>query len=247
VIGPTGGTELAGDEDARARRLLDAQAKAAELFQALEDRSLIAPGVRESAASDAIRDLAADMFGVSRYWHKRIVRAGPNTLQPYRQNPPDRILGKDDIAFCDFGPIFQEWEADFGRTFVLGDDPVKHQLRDALPVIFDAGRVFFDSHPDITGEQLFRHVTDLAEQAGWEYGGSIAGHLVGEFPHEKIAGDEVGSYIAPGSSKPMRRLDRTGRRCHWILEIHLVDRARQIGGFYEELLDLGHASGARTR
>jgi Xaa-Pro dipeptidase len=26
---------------------------------------------------------------------------------------------------------------------------------------------------------------------------------------------------------------------HWILEIHLVDRALGIGGFYEELLDLG--------
>jgi Xaa-Pro aminopeptidase len=233
-------TELTRDEEVRAQKLLDAQAKAADLFGAVEEGGLIAPGVRETAASDAIRDLAADMFGVSRYWHKRIVRAGPNTLQPYRQNPPDRILGEDDIAFCDFGPIFEDWEADFGRTFVIGDDPVKQQLRAALPVIFDAGRAFFDSHPDVTGEQLFDHVTVLAGQAGWEFGGTIAGHLVGEFPHEKIAGDEIGSYIAPESGEPMRRLDRTGRRCHWILEIHLVDRDRQIGGFHEELLDLGH-------
>jgi Xaa-Pro aminopeptidase len=235
VSGPTD-----DDEDVRAARLLDAQAKAAELFRAIDEAGLIAPGVRESAASDAIRDLAAEMFGVSRYWHKRIVRAGANTLEPYRENPPDRILGADDIAFCDFGPIFEEWEADFGRTFVLGDDPVKHQLRAALPAVFQAGREYFDSHPDVTGERLFAHVTSLAEQAGWEFGGSIAGHLVGKFPHEKIAGDEIGSYIAPGSGQPMRRLDRTGRRCHWILEIHLVDRGRQIGGFYEELLDLGH-------
>jgi len=235
VSGPTD-----DDEDVRAARLLDAQAKAAELFRAIDEAGLIAPGVRESAASDAIRDLAAEMFGVSRYWHKRIVRAGANTLEPYRENPPDRILGADDIAFCDFGPIFEEWEADFGRTFVLGDDPVKHQLQAALPVVFEAGREYFDSHPDVTGERLFTHVTSLAEQAGWEFGGSIAGHLVGKFPHEKIAGDEIGSYIAPGSGQPMRRLDRAGRRCHWILEIHLVDRGRQIGGFYEELLDLGH-------
>ena len=46
--------------------------------------------MREVEASNAIRDLAAEMFGVSRHWHKRIVRAGPNTLQPYAQNPPDR-------------------------------------------------------------------------------------------------------------------------------------------------------------
>jgi hypothetical protein len=37
----------------------------------------------------------------------------------------------------------------------------------------------------------------------------------------------------------MRRTDRSGRAGHWILEVHLVDRDRQIGGFYEELLDLG--------
>jgi Xaa-Pro aminopeptidase len=232
--------ELIEDEGVRAERLLDAQAKAAELFDAIEGRGLIAPGVRESAASNAIRDLAADMFGVSRHWHKRIVRAGANTLQPYRQNPPDRTIAEDDIVFCDFGPIFEEWEADFGRTFVLGDDLVKRRLRDALPVLFDQGRAYFESRHEITGEQLFAHAVELAEQAGWEFGGPHAGHLVGQFPHEKIAGDQIESYIAPGSDKPMRRADRTGRRCHWILEIHLVDRDRQIGGFYEELLDLGH-------
>jgi Xaa-Pro aminopeptidase len=228
------------DEELRAARLLDAQAKAVQLFAAVEERGLIAPGVREIDASDAIRDLAAEMFGVSRHWHKRIVRSGANTLEPYRHNPPDRAIDADDIVFCDFGPIFEEWEADFGRTYVLGDDPVKLRLRDALPVVWDAGREFFIAHPDVTGEQLFAHVIELAAQAGWEFGGTIAGHLVGQFPHEKIAGNDIESYIAPGSDKPMRRTDRTGHICHWILEVHLVDRQRQIGGFHEELLDLGH-------
>jgi Xaa-Pro dipeptidase len=36
----------------------------------------------------------------------------------------------------------------------------------------------------------------------------------------------------------MRRRDRTGRVCHWILEVHLTDPAGGFGGFYEELLDL---------
>jgi Xaa-Pro aminopeptidase len=233
-------TELIGDEDVRAERLLDAQAKAVELFAAVEQRGLIAPGVREVQASNAIRDLAADMFGVERHWHKRIVRAGANTLQPYREDPPDRVIAGDDIVFCDFGPIFEEWEADFGRTFVLGDDPAKMALRDALPVIWDAGRRYFEADPQISGEQLYAHMTDLAEQGGWEFGGPHSGHLVGQFPHETIAGDKIESYIAPGSDRPMRRVDQTGRACHWILEVHLVDRKRQIGGFHEELLDLGH-------
>lgn len=36
----------------------------------------------------------------------------------------------------------------------------------------------------------------------------------------------------------MRALDAAGRQAHWSLEVHLVDRARGFGGFYEELLDL---------
>ncbi len=231
-------SELVEDEATRAARLLDAQAKAVELFGEVEARGILAPGVRETEASAAIRDLAADLFGIDRYWHKRIVRAGINTLQPYRENPPDRALEADDIAFADFGPIFEAWEADFGRTFVLGDDPVKHRLRDALPVVFDAGRAYFESHPDITGSQLYDHVVSLSQEAGWEFGGAIAGHLVGQFPHETIDGAKIESYIAPGNDKPMRRPDRNGQTSHWILEIHLVDRELGIGGFHEELLDL---------
>jgi Xaa-Pro aminopeptidase len=186
-----------------------------------------------------MRDLAAEMFGVDRYWHKRIVRAGPNTLEPYRQNPPDRVIGADDIVFCDFGPIFEVWEADFGRTFVLGHDSDKLRLRDALPVVWEACREFFRTHAEVTGEQLFAYVTERGNEAGWSFGNKHAGHLVGQFPHESIAGDRIESYIAHGSDKPMRRRDRSGRICHWILEVHLVDRQRQIGGFLEQLLDLG--------
>jgi hypothetical protein len=37
----------------------------------------------------------------------------------------------------------------------------------------------------------------------------------------------------------MRRVDADGQVCHWILEVHLGQRDRQIGGFFEELLGLG--------
>ena len=85
---------------------------------------------------------------------------------------------------------------------MLGDDPVKLRLRDALPVMFRAGRQFFGAHEDVTGEQLYAYMTGLAEADGWTFGGTIAGHLVGQFPHEKIAGEDIESYIAPGSDKP---------------------------------------------
>jgi hypothetical protein len=53
-----------------------------------------------------------------------------------------------------------------------------------------------------------------------------------------IDGDRIDSYIAPGSDGAMRRIDKVGSACHWILEVHLVDRERAIGGFYEQLLTL---------
>src|SRR5580698_8866760 len=132
------------DENARAERLLDAQDKAAQLFDEIERRAMIRAGIGEQQLSDEINALAATMFGVTRHWHRRIVRAGENTLQPFKEHPPDRVIADGDIVFLDFGPIFEEWEADFGRTFVLGDDPVKLRLRDDLPVMFDAGRRFFE-------------------------------------------------------------------------------------------------------
>ncbi len=225
-------------EAERAASLVAAEEKAEELFAEVARRELVRPGAQESAVSRAVRDLGAELFGTDKHWHKRIVRSGPNTLAPYRENPPDRTIETDDIVFLDFGPIFAEWEADFGRTFVLGADPVKLRLQADLPRIWVAGRAHFDAHPDITGAALYSHVVGLAEEAGWEFGGAHSGHLVGEFPHELIDGERIESYIAPGSTAPMRRTDRAGRECHWILEVHLVDRERGIGGFHEQLLTL---------
>jgi len=226
------------DEDARSASLLEAQAKAVELFAAVEDHGLIRPGILESQASNEIRDLAADLLGVTRHWHKRIIRAGPNSMLPYRTNPPDRLITDDDIVYADFGPIFDQWEADFGRTYVIGDDPVKLRLRDDLAEVFALGRAHFDNLTDITGEQLFDFMVGECHVRGWEWGGRIAGHVVGEFPHQGKAGDEIYSEVIPGNDRPMRGVDRLGRIAHWILEVHLVDRQREIGGFYEELLDL---------
>jgi Xaa-Pro dipeptidase len=226
------------DENARAERLLDAQDKATQLFDEIERRGMIRAGVGEQELSNEIRDLAAEMLGVTQHWHRRIVRAGENTLQPFREHPPDRLIADGDIAFLDLGPVFEEWEADFGRTFVLGDDPDKVAIRDALPRVWQAGRDHFEGEPDVTGAELFDHVVGVARAEGFGWGSHIAGHLLGEFPHKKIAGTATEWYIMPGSRKPMRRTDPSGRRCHWILEIHLIDPLRRFGGFYEQLLDL---------
>jgi Xaa-Pro dipeptidase len=222
----------------RVEALRDAEAKAGILFDAVVEHGLVVPGKTERQLSDEVRDLARDVIGVERFWHKRIVRSGINTLEPYRSNPPDLALQTDDIVFFDFGPLLEEWEADFGRTYVLGDDPVKHRLTADLEVIWHQVRDYFHATPGITGEELFAKVDDVVTGAGWGFGNRHAGHLIGEFPHERIYDHEIECYITPGSDLPMRRLDPAGQQLHWILEIHLIDPSRSFGGFYEQLLDI---------
>src|SRR5215475_1812314 len=181
-------------EDSRAAALLQAQEKANELFHSVESKGLIRPGILETKLNQDIFDLAKEMYGISTYWHKRIVRAGRNTLAPYDENPPDLTIGEDDILFVDLGPVFEEWEADFGRTYVVGSDPVKLKLKRDVEEGFAKGKKYFLEHPEITGAELFAYTHQLAKEAGWEFGGQIAGHLIGQFPHERIPDDKVTLY-----------------------------------------------------
>jgi Xaa-Pro dipeptidase len=231
--------DLVISEERRVSELSSAQKKAETLFHEIEARGLIRPGITECELNQAIYDLAKEMYGITTYWHKRIVRAGRNTLAPYDENPPDLTIGEDDILFLDLGPVFEEFEADFGRTFVTGNDPAKLKMRDDVGAAFAEGKRHFEQTPDITSDQLFAYAVSLAGKYGWEFGGPIAGHLIGHFPHERIAGDKVTLYVHPKSNLLMRSLDEKGQKRHWILEIHFVDRKRQIGGFFEELLTVG--------
>ena len=227
---------MAATEEQRAAELLEAQTKAKALFHEVEARGLIRPGITENNLNAEIYTLAHERYGITTYWHKRIVRAGKNTLLPYAENPPDLTIGEDDILFLDLGPVFEQWEADFGRTFILGSDPLKLKMCQDIESAFADGKQYFKDHPDITSSELFHYAESLTEKYGWDFGGPIAGHLVGQFPHEIIADDKVTLYIHPKSHLPMRSLDEQGQKRHWILEIYFVDREQEIGGFYEELL-----------
>jgi len=222
--------------DRVARSLKEAQDKAAALFAAAVSGGLIQAGKLESELTQDIHELARREFGLRRHWHKRIVRAGPNTLLTYYDESEDRRIREDDLVYLDFGPVFEEWEADFGRTYALGADPEKHRLVADLGAAFAQGRALYESTPDLTCGALYDFVHGLAPLKGWEFGAPTAGHLIGHFPHEQPPGDRARFKIRHGNDTLLREPDATGAMRHWILEIHFIDRARQIGGFYEELL-----------
>jgi Xaa-Pro aminopeptidase len=170
------------------------------------------------------------------HWHRRIVRAGANTLTTAADYPDERTIEPDDTVYVDLGPVFEAWEADIGRTYAVGDDAEKHRLVADLPRVFERVQRHYRASTDITGAELYAFAQAAAAEAGWTFGGALAGHLVGEFPHGRWPGERDFKAIWPANLAPMRAPDHLGRERCWILEIHLVDRARTFGGFYERLL-----------
>ena len=218
------------------KNLIAAEEKAAQLFQELENRNIIIAGKTEKEVNTAVFELADELFGVKKHWHKRIVRAGANTLHPYDENPPGLVIQEDDIVFLDFGPIFEEWEADYGRTYVIGTDPLKLKLQQDIATAWQECRDYFFTQKNITGAQYYDYCVAKAKDYGWEYGGPIAGHLIGHFPHEQLEKENKRNYIHPENDEDMLAPDTSGKKREWILEIHFVDRDQEIGGFFEQLL-----------
>jgi Xaa-Pro aminopeptidase len=213
-----------------------AQDKAEALFNQVLERGLITAGKLESELTEEIHEIARSQFGLRRHWHKRLVRAGPNAVKGYHDETEDRAIGEDDVVYLDFGPVFGEWEADFGRSYALGSDPDKHRLVADLSEAFHQGKEHFRRSPELTAGQLYDYVANLAVEKGWQFGGMTAGHLIGHFPHERAPSDPTRFSIRHGNDVSLREKDSAGATRHWILEIHLVDHKRQFGGFLEELL-----------
>lgn len=213
-----------------------AEKNAARLFQEIEKRNLLVPNKSEKELNTEIFNLAFDLYGIKKYWHKRIVRAGKNTLKPYKENPDNLIIQEDDILFVDFGPIFDKWEADFGRTYVLGDNKLKHKLRRDVERAWHNCREFYKTQNSITGAELFDYASSMAKKYGWEFGGEIAGHIIGHFPHERLENEDKTNYVHPNNHQDMMTPDRSGNKREWILEIHFIDAQQEIGGFFEQLL-----------
>lgn len=223
--------------DDRKLNLIEAERKAKILFEEIEKRNLIFEGKTEHQLNTEVFDLSFELFGIKKFWHKRIVRSGKNTLLPYKENPTNLTIQKDDILFFDFGPVFENWEADIGKTYVLGNNEKKLKLKRDVELAWKEGKEYFDHNKDkLTGASFYQYTKELATKYGWEYGNHHCGHLIGDFPHEEILGDEEINYIHPNNDVLMNEKDSNGGERFWIYEIHFIDRKLEIGGFFEQLL-----------
>ena len=136
------------------------------------------------------------------------MRTGPNTICTFHEKPPVRMIGPEDTVYLDLGPVFGDWEADLGRSYALGSDPEKKRLVADLPRLFEIVKAHYEASPDITGAELYAFAQKTAADAGWMFGGKIAGHIVGEFPHaQRVPGDADLHRIAPANTTRMRDPD----------------------------------------
>ncbi len=219
------------------QQLKEAELKAFDFINKVEELKIIVPGKTERQINNELYELAKSDFDVKKFWHKRIVRTGENTLLPYEHNPKDLIVKKDDIIFFDYGPVFNEMESDIGRTYVLGTDENKLKLKNDIENAWKEGKEYYMQNKDsLTGADFYNYTKLLATKYGWDYGNNHCGHLIEKFPHEKTIGEETINYLHPENNKLMSDKDKFGNERFWIYEIHFIDKERQIGGFFEQSL-----------
>ncbi len=218
-------------------KLINAQNASLQLFNAIEEHDLIVAGKSEEQLTAEVCELALKKFGIEKHWHKKIVRSGRNTLATYPDNPPDRIIDKDDILFIDFGPIVNGHEADIGRTYVLGNDPQKLKLKRDVEKAWYEIQAWYQKQKRLKASVLFHLAVEKAEQFGWEFTGQIAGHIVGKYPHEQPldpASFELDIHLE--NHNDLFLPDANGDPRHWILELQFIDKKNEIGAYFEQLL-----------
>lgn len=220
------------------QNLFRAEQKAKKLFNIVENRGLIIAGKTEKQLCDEILQIAKTEFGVENHWGKKIVRTGINTLQPYIGDAPDLIIQENDILFFDFHPIFDGWEADLGRTYVLGNDTLKLKIKQDVETAWHEGNAWYFEQTKLTGAEFFNYAVALAKKYGYEFGNAISGHIIGKYPHEQP--DDPNNLcldVHPDNHTNILQLDKNGNSRHWMLELHFVDKKNYIGAFFEQLLD----------
>jgi Xaa-Pro aminopeptidase len=218
-------------------QLNNAQNVSIQFFKAIEENKLIVAGKTEAQLNEEICGLALREFGIRQHWHKKIVRAGKNTLSAYHDDPPDRMINEDDILFIDLGPVVKGYEADIGRTYVLGNDSRKLKLKNDVEAAWHEIQAWYQQQTTLKASELFQYAVGKAHEYGWEFGGAIAGHIIGKYPHEQPLDPlSLELDIHPDNPNDMFLLDEDGDVRHWILELQFIDREKEIGGYFEQML-----------
>lgn len=204
-----------------------------ELFQKAQKTSqqavekiakLVVPGMKES---EAYKLMAKELLrlGTRKFWHPIHIRFGQNTLLGYKEKEVvDPVLKENDVFFFDIGPIFEGHEADYGKTFFVGDDPLHKKASEDVKTIFDHVRKAWKVE-GLTGVALFDFLEQEVKNRGWGLGPSyVRSHRISTFPHSLITKSKLPDLtFTPGENV-------------WILEVQIRHPELPFGAFFEDVL-----------
>ncbi|MEO8117590.1 MAG: M24 family metallopeptidase, partial [Bacteroidota bacterium] len=129
------------------------------------------------------------------------------------------------------------YESDLGRTYVLGNDPNKLKIKNAVEKAWYETQAWYKSQTSLQSSEIFQYVVEKANEYGYTFGGAIAGHILGKYPHEQPADPKsLELDIHPDNPDDIFLLDANGNKRHWILELLFIDSKNNIGGYFEQLL-----------
>lgn len=185
--------------------------------------SLVSPGISEKEGQILIKE-EFKKVGVTKFWHPSKFRMGQDTLKNFRELPDESIrLQAGDLFFLDVGPIIEDHEADYGKTFALEqNEPSKTLTADVLHVWQKTASQWKENK--FSGAKLFSYANQIAKSLGHELNPLMAGHRLGDFPHALFSQENLFS------------LDINPKENLWVLEIHILNTKLNRGAFFEDIL-----------
>ena len=199
---------------------LNSQEKTRQLVKRFSE--FMVTGLSEQDAK-VLLEKTMDHSGLEKRWHPTKLRMGQNTTCNFRDESTPAILNESDIFFVDIGPVYSEHEADYGETFVIGNDPQLLHLRDSTRIVFNKTKEAWKTK-SLTGPELYQYASDEAKSLGLRLNSNMYGHRMGDFPHAVHSRAKLGDLTHPPSANL------------WILEVHLIDDSIKRGAFFEDLL-----------
>lgn len=196
-------------------------------FKAWKVLAQLASMIKVGQSEEEITALSKELFlkaGVEKHWHRPLVRVGKNTLCTF-SDPSEKGLcvQSDDIIFLDFGPVFEDHEADVGATLVFGNDPERERIANSASSLFGEVAEAF-KEKKLSGKALYDFALERANAMNVDLVENVKGHRVSDFPH------------AIYSKKNLSEMLETPTEKRWILEIQIKHKTLPYGAFYEDIL-----------
>ena len=198
-------------------RYLKARALAWEKLYALNDFIQVN---YSTLSEEDIHLKIKESFGPIKFWHPHKVRFGSNTRCSFKEvSTPGKTLTTKETYFIDIGPILDSHEADVGQTFRIGESHFKNPAH----IVFNKLEKVWKEE-GLTGAELYKKAEEFAIELNCELNEKMSGHRLGDFPHALFHRGGLNEF----ENKPKKML--------WVLEIHLLDKQRDLGYFYEDIL-----------